>query len=97
MSTNNNNEGMAESIITHIPPNAHGGSSALKYQTNPNVVSRHSLSKSRSPTLINLNFSASPTASDCPSVAFRHQGPPRRGARHVQGQHSNDANCARDE
>lgn len=45
-------DGQQESIITHVPPMAHSGSAASKYQTNPNVVSRHSLSKQPYPVLI---------------------------------------------
>ena len=37
------NDASRESIITHVPPSTH--SQAMKYQTNPQMLSKHQLSK----------------------------------------------------
>lgn len=35
----------SDSIVTHIPPSGHAGAPTSSYQTQPNIISRHAMSK----------------------------------------------------
>ena len=42
---NNQTPPSNDSIITHIPPNGHSGNATSTYQTQPNIITKHSMSK----------------------------------------------------
>lgn len=51
----NNQTPSADSIITHVPPPGHAGKDTSTYQTQPNIISKHSMSKSPTPPISPCN------------------------------------------